>query len=105
MAGLATLETAARTAAHDVRLRRGAPEGTGVLPLEYIIALAEVYRKSTGLEQDPGDGRFAQFVREFLAAIGQGGNRSESYVVEMIKYMRKHVRKNPKRGTPFPFDE
>jgi len=105
VAGLATLETAARTAVHDVRLRRGAPEGIGVLPPEYVIALAEVYRKSTGLEPDPGDGRFAQFVREFLVAIGQHGNRSDSYVVEMIKYMRKQLRKNPKRGTPFPFDK
>jgi hypothetical protein len=108
MAGLATLEAAANRAAQDAPAR-GRPEGTGVLPPSYILALARMYRERTGSKPDMGE-PFVPFVREFLAAVGQpqkstGGDTSPDYVVEMIKYARRQARKNPSRFAPSPFDE
>ena len=61
-----------------------------------------MYRKSTGLKPDTGE-PFARLVREFLTALGQGGDRSPDYVVEAIKYARKQARKNPSMLAPSPF--
>jgi hypothetical protein len=94
VAGLGTLEAAAKRAARNMRTR-GRPEGTSVLPRGHIIALANVYRKSTGLKPAMGAGPFAQLVEEFLTALGRGDDISEDYVVEAIKYARKQERKNP----------
>lgn len=101
--GLVTLETAANRAGDDVRAR-GRPLGTTVLPSHYIIALGDLYHRSTGLKPNTGE-PFARLVREFLTAIGQGGNTSVDYVVETIKYARKQARKNPGRVAPNPFDK
>jgi len=71
VASLVRLETAARRAAEMVQTAPGRPKGTSVLPPDYIIALAGVYRESTGLQPGKGDGPFARFVYKFLTALGQ----------------------------------
>jgi hypothetical protein len=100
VAGLTTLEKAACNAADRWRTKSGPRKGTGRLPPTYIKKLEGVYRNSTGREPG-GGGPFAQFVREFLDAIGQGDDKSGGYVVEAIKYARKRAReqarKNPGR--------
>lgn len=94
---LATLEAAASRGARGVRRTAGAPRGTGILSLGDINALAEVYRRNTGQKPNLVAGPFAQFVDEFLTAVGQGQNTTQDYVVEVFKYARKQMRKNPGR--------
>lgn len=67
--GLAALEAGAVRAADGAHKGRGRPRGTSVLPPDYIIALAAVYRSSTGSKPGAGDGPFAKFVMEFLTAL------------------------------------
>lgn len=93
--GLTALEAAAHRAAGDVRTKAGPPRGTGILPMDDIIALAAVYRRSTGLNPNMGAGPFAQLAEEFLTAIGRGDDTAQDYVVEALKYARKQARKNP----------
>jgi hypothetical protein len=99
---LSILQTAARRAASTVRTQRGRPKGDAVLAPEYINALMEVYRNNTGLEPDPGDGLFAQFIRSFLAAVRPTADKSDNYVLESIKYARKLARKN-RSGSAYGF--
>jgi hypothetical protein len=104
---LSALETAACRAANNVHTR-GAPSGAGVLPPNYILELARTYRQSTGLTPDTGE-PFAQLVREFLTAIGRpkkgtGGDTSQDYAVDAIKYALKKERK-PSRWPSSPFNE
>jgi hypothetical protein len=93
VASLATLEAAARRAALNVLPKAGRPCGTGILPMEDIIALASVYQCSTGQKPIMGAGAFAQFVEKFLAAVGRGGDTAEDYVVQALKDAGKHARK------------
>ena len=67
--GLAALEVGAVRAADGAHKGRGRPHGTSVLPPDYIIALAAMYRGSTGSKPGAGDGPFAKFVMEFLTAL------------------------------------
>jgi hypothetical protein len=87
VASLDTLETAASRAVNNIHTGRGRPKGTVVLPLEYVCALADVYRTSTGLKPGAGDGPFARFAHEFLAAVGQRVLEYRS-VVDVIKDAR-----------------
>jgi hypothetical protein len=57
---LKTLTAAARRAANDVRTTQGRPKGTGVLPNEFVEALAAVYRHTTAVKPGAGDGDFAK---------------------------------------------
>ena len=91
---LGILENAARSAARNVRIKRGRPKGDAVLPSDCINGLMQIYQNNTGLTPDSGDGLFAQFVRSFLAATGQSAGKSDRYVVESIKYARKLKRKS-----------
>jgi hypothetical protein len=101
---LTELEAAAnQAAANEVHKGRGRPKGTSDLPWNYIYALAEDYRKSTGLKPGAGEGPFARFVRAFLTAIGQD-EKSEDYVIDVIKDARIEARKNPRKSKPSPFD-
>ena len=101
---LTELELAANQLADEFRKERGRPKGTGALPWNYICALAWDYRKSTGKRPGAGDGPFARFVREFLAAIGQG-DKSKHYVFDVIKDARTHAREHPSKSTPSPFND
>jgi hypothetical protein len=103
VASLATLETAAHRAAHDVRTERGRPKGTSVLPSDYIIALADLYRRSTGLKPGAGDGPFARFVGAFLTAIGRRDDILDASINDAIKDARTHSRQNPKGRGLSPF--
>jgi hypothetical protein len=84
--GLAALESGAVRAADGAHKGRGRPRGTSVLPLYYIIALAAVYRSSTGSKPGAGDGPFAKFVMEFLAALRR--NIEYESVIDAIKDAR-----------------
>jgi hypothetical protein len=103
-ANLATLKTAARQAAHDVRPGKGRPKGTSVLPPEYIIALGDLYRRSTGSKLGEDDGSFAQFVLAFLAALRRR-NIADATVTDAIRDARTHSLQNRPLGWPSPFDE
>jgi hypothetical protein len=94
---LVVLERLARRAANNVLTRRGPRKGTSILPTNYIHALAFVFKVNTGRRPSRVEGPFARFVREFLAAIGQGDRLSKKYVVEMIKEARAEIRKDPSR--------
>jgi hypothetical protein len=94
VASLATLEAAASRAARGVSMRAGRPRGTGIFPLDDITALARIYQRSTGQKPIMGAGPFAQFVEEFLNAIGRGDDTSRDYVFEALKYARKQAHKN-----------
>ena len=69
--GLVGLETAAFRAAETARNRDGRRPGTGVLPHDFIIPLASVYRDITKGNPGAGDGPFAWFVMKFLTALGR----------------------------------
>jgi hypothetical protein len=101
---LTELEVAANQLADEFHKGRGRPKGTSDLPWNYVYALAENYRKSTGLKPGTGHGRFARLVREFLTAIGQG-NKSRHYVIRVIKDAHGRARKNSSKSTPSPFDK
>lgn len=92
---LATLEAAASRAARNVPTKPGPTRGTGMLTMHDMNALEGVYQRSTGLKPNIGPGPFAQFVEDFLTAIGRGDDTSRDYVVEALKYARKQARKNP----------
>lgn len=103
---LADLEVAAtQAAANEVRKGRGRPKGTSDLPWNYIYALGWDYRKSTGLKPGRGDGPFAKFVREFLAAIGKRDEVSEDYAVDVIKNAPAQARGNAGKTIPSPFEQ
>ncbi len=95
---------AADQAADEVHKRSGRPKGTSDLPWNFIYALADDYRKSTGLRPGAGGGPFARFVHEFLKAVGQD-DKSIGYVIDAIKDARRQARKNPSKSTPSPFGE
>jgi hypothetical protein len=67
VATLATYQAVALRTADDVP---AVPPGkTPILPRSFIIALAEVYRRSTGRKPGAGKGPFARFVVQFRAAL------------------------------------
>jgi hypothetical protein len=84
---LATYQAAALRTADDVP---AVPPGkTPILPRSFIIALAEVYRRSTGRKPGAGNGPFARFVVQFRAALDTSykttdGNVDDS-VIDAIK--------------------
>jgi hypothetical protein len=96
---LTELEMAANQLADEFHKGPGRPKGTSVLPWNYLRALEEDYRMSTGLEPKMGVGPFSEFVEEFLTAIGRDDDKSPhyDYVVEARKYARKQARKNSGR--------
>jgi hypothetical protein len=83
VAGLSALETAARRAVDDVRMKAGRPKGTAVLQKDDIEGLAAVYRESTGSTPGAGDGSFAKFVMEVLTALGR--HLAYESVIDAIK--------------------
>jgi hypothetical protein len=93
LASLTRLEAAARMAAVEVPTKPGASPGTGILSMHDIIALAKVSGTSTGQKPIIGPGPFADFVQEFLIAVGRGTETQQDYVVETFKYARKQMRK------------
>lgn len=99
---LSELEVAAKQLADKFHKEPGRPKGTSDLPWNYACALAEVYRKSTGLKPGTGDGPFGRFVHEFLRAIGQGA-KSRQYVIDVIKDARAQARKHANNSTSSPF--
>jgi len=91
--GIAALETVALKAKTEVEGRqsgKGRPKSTSVLPEGHILALANVYRKSTGLKPSADKALFARLVREFLSAVGRENHTrdqpmSERHLLEIIE--------------------
>lgn len=105
VAALDTLQKAAATAALSLRTKPGPRRGNGILAVGDTLALVGVYRASTGQIPIIGAGPFADFVGEFLVAVGQSKRTTEDYAVEHFKYLRKQVRKEARRvGTLSVFD-
>jgi hypothetical protein len=104
IAGLATLQTAARRAADDVRPKGGRPKG-GFFPRGCIEGLAAVYLNGTGLTPGAGDGPFARFVMKFLTAVGRDDIEYE-IVIDAIKNERQRALMRPAASgaDPSPFD-
>ena len=101
MAGLLTLETAARRAATNVRRRGGRPKGTAALPPECIVHLAMLFRSSTGTRPGAGEGPFARFVSAFLNAVGRA--IADSAVIDAIKDARAQSLQQPSGWPSSPF--
>jgi hypothetical protein len=85
LAILSELEAAANQRVKEVHKAAGRPQGTSILPWQYILALEAAYRESTGLEPVRGPGSFADFVEEFLIAVGRTANTARDYVVERVR--------------------
>jgi hypothetical protein len=104
-ASLTIMEAAARRAAFDTHRVRGRPKGTALLPPEYIIALADLYRRSTGSKPGAGPGPFARFVCEFLDAVTQSDHVSAT-VIDAIKNAKALVPifRGAGRSFPSPFE-
>jgi len=67
------LEMAASRAAANARRKPGRPNsGSTVLPSDYIVRLAKLYRGANGRVPGAGEGPFGFFLVEFLNAIGRG---------------------------------
>jgi hypothetical protein len=100
-AGLLALETAASKAATDPRRRGGRPKGTSILPPEYIVRLAMLFRSSTGTRPGAGEGPFSRFVGVFLNAVG--GKIADSAVIDAIKDARAQSFQQPSGWPSSPF--
>jgi hypothetical protein len=99
--GLLILENAARIAAANVHRRDGRPKGTSVLPPEYIVRLAMLFRSSTGTRPGAGEGPFARFVSAFLDAVGR--TIADSAVIDAIKNARAQSLQQPSGWPASPF--
>ena len=83
---IATLEKAADAAKANVPRETGRPL---LLPRDCIQGLARVYRSSTGLKPGRGSGPFAEFVSEFMIAVGQTKFEYESIIYAIKDAHRK----------------
>jgi hypothetical protein len=96
MDSLATLESAALRATKYARTRRGRPT---LLPQWFIEALAGEYLSATATKPGAGDGRFAKFVMEIMAALGYSGEELKyESVIDAIKVARTRARAHLKAG-------
>jgi hypothetical protein len=77
---LATLAEAARRAANEVQAPDGRPKGTRVFGNKFIVALAAIYRFTTGDKPGAGDGFFAKFVCAVLEALGRYNDAEDGKV-------------------------
>ena len=87
VACLKGLEEAAYQAAETVRMKRGRPSGTTIVPHDFILNLESVYRNIAKRNAGAGSGPFFRFVTEFLTALGR--ECSDETVIEAIKAARK----------------
>jgi hypothetical protein len=66
------LEMTSSGAATKARSKPGRPNsGSTILPSDYIVGLAKVYRDATGRVPGAGEGPFGFFLVDFLDAIGR----------------------------------
>jgi hypothetical protein len=100
MDGLLVLTTAARRVA-NTRRPGGRPKGTSVLPPEYIVRLAILFRSSTGTRPGAGEGPFARFASAFLDAVGR--KIADSAVIDAIKNARAQSLQQPSDWPASPF--
>ena len=101
---LNSVEKAAQRAIYDVHKGRGHPEGPTVLPTDFIVALAMVYRRSTGSKLGSGHGPFARFTSLFLGALGRR-NIEDDTLVGSIQKARTASLKCPGRWDSSPFED
>jgi hypothetical protein len=95
VASLDTYRAAVLRAADDVPV--AGPGKPAILPADYIHALADVYRASTGGEPGSGHGPFSRFVMKFRAALDpsyktideNGDERVDESLIEAIKAARR----------------
>ena len=98
MDSLATLENAALRAAKNARTRRGRPT---LLPQWFIEGLAGEYLSATATKPGAGDGRFAKFVMEVMAALGYSEEELKyESVIDAIKDARTRARAHLEAGHP-----
>src|SRR5262249_28676762 len=84
---LATLAEAARRAANEVQAPDGRPKGTRVFGNKFIVALAAIYRFTTGDKPGAGDGFFAKFVCAVLEALGRYNDAEDGKVAGTLTYL------------------
>jgi hypothetical protein len=92
IASLTDIGISASLAAEQLRQKRGRPPEISVRQTTLIVNLERTYRGVTGKPGGAGPGPFAQFVAEFLDALGRP--ITESTVIKAIKTARK----SPKWG-------
>jgi hypothetical protein len=90
IAALETVALKAKTEVEGKKSGKGRPKLTSVLPTGHILALANVYRKSTGREPSANEAPFARLAREFLRAVGRENHTSdqpmsERHLLELIE--------------------
>lgn len=69
-----------------MRTAHGRPKGTGVVPNEFVEALAAVYRHTTDVKPRSGDGDFAKFVCAVLDALGRYNDAEDESAAGTLKY-------------------
>jgi hypothetical protein len=83
------LEMAASRAAAKALRKAGRPKsGSTILPSDYIVGLAKIFRDATRRVPGAGEGPFGFFLIEFLDAIGRG-NLGRRSVFNLIIRARK----------------
>jgi hypothetical protein len=86
------LEMAASKAAANARRKPGRPNsGSTVLPSDYIVRLAKLYRGATGRVPGAGEGPFGFFIVEFLNAIERGNLTPRSIFNLSIRARRESL--------------
>lgn len=100
VAALATLKAAADKAAQTLQRKPGRPPGS-ILPLDYVIALAALYRKSTHLPPRASSGPFVSVLSLFATAIR--ASLGDETLVDLVKRARKFARTNFSGQLTSPF--
>jgi hypothetical protein len=99
--GITELEEAATRAISSAQTATGRPSKGDTHA--FVYALAELYRRCTGLKPGVGHGPFARFVRAYLAATRR--NLEDETVVEIIKSARAQARLNARTRTSSLFED
>jgi hypothetical protein len=86
------LEMATSRAAAKARRRSGRPNsGSTILPSDYIVKLARLYRGATGQVPGAGEGPFGFFLLDFLNAVGRGNLAGRSVFNLIISARKKSL--------------
>jgi hypothetical protein len=102
---LADLEAAASYGARHVTASKRGKHS--IVSRDDLWNLAALYRDSTGLKAGAGHGPFAEFVWDFLSALGSTAEIEYDSMIEAIKRVRRWALTHPvaRKWRPSPFDE
>jgi hypothetical protein len=90
---LSRLEVLVLKGSVAVKVKKGAPSGTGTLSWHDVLKVAHIYERGTGQKAILEAGPFAEFACQFLIAVGQESKTLNDNVFETFNDMRKALRK------------